>query len=624
MWFLRSWLFLLTLALTVAFGAALVSPKPPANDLAKAHSYKLDLVQHNTQMLLRLDARALIDTAVEMSRDSRIAELLEQAGARQKNADALKARSDAVAMKLLGQVPAAARPELCIMVDYRGKQISRIDPEHTRFVAGRDGLAGYPLVEAALRGYLRDDTWSINGRLYVVAAAPVISRGRNRYVGALIVGQEVNKDYAAQLKKRLLASEVPFLANIELAFFLRGKQLSSTVASKTIQRLPRRFSEGRKELIKVGRSPAFALRDGKNRHIVVMAPLPGSATAHDAFYALMTPAPPPTALFGTLSRLSGKDFNLGIWLLVGGLFVVVLVISLFIAQVEAGGPVNRLLDDVRRLHRSDISTIADHKHPARTREIAKLINELVDKASGKKEEGRVIDRILGDRDDDREPSRLPTSEPAGGVALGGSMPPLAGNDDAPPSMEVMEGAGLELSAGAVGMTPLTTLDEEEAPTMVKDSSPPVPEFGAEMLEMPELSPMSSDDGGGLALPPGLVLDDDEPPAPSLQVKVTTSGGGKASSAPGIGDVEPMTIPELGPLDSGPGDPDAYFHEVYDEFVKIKKSCGENIEKLSYERFATKLRKNRDSLMERYDCRDVKFRVYIKDGKAALKATPITD
>ena len=63
MWFLRTWLFLLTLALAIAFGAALVGPRPHANDLAKAHSYKLDLVQHNAHMLLRLDARSLIDTA---------------------------------------------------------------------------------------------------------------------------------------------------------------------------------------------------------------------------------------------------------------------------------------------------------------------------------------------------------------------------------------------------------------------------------------------------------------------------------------------------------------------------------------------------------------------------------
>lgn len=624
MWLLRSWIFLLTLALAAAFGAALVGPRPPTNDLVKAHSYKLDLVQHNAQMLLRLDARALLETTSQMSRDSRIAELLEQAGAKQKGADALQAKADAIAMQLLEQIPAPARPELCVLVDYRGKQISRIDPEHTKFVAGKDGLAGYPVVAAALRGFLRDDTWSINGRLYMVGAVPVVSRARNRYVGALVLGQEVDKDYAAQLKKRLLASDVPFLSKIELAFFLRGKLLSGTLDSKRIRALPRDFRKGKDSIVKVGRSAAFAIRDGARRRIVVMAPLPGAVTAHGAFYALLSPAPPPPTLFGTLKRLRGSDFTTGIWLLVAGLFVIVLVVSLLVAQMEAAGPVNKLLDDVRRLHRGEISTIADHKHAVRTREIAKLVNELVDKASEKKPESRDIDRIFADRGREAEPSHPSVAE--GGVALGGSMPPLAA--DEPPSTAAIASAGVELDGGSFGVAPLSSLDEEEAPTL-QAQGPTMPAYGEQMLEMPELAPMGGDDdngGGGLSLPPGLGFDDDEPPAPALHVKVTTSGGGKASSMPPIGDAEPLSIPELAPLDEAEAmdDPDAYFREVYQEFVKIKQSCGESTDKLSYERFAIKLRKNRDSLMERYECRDVKFRVYIKDGKAALKATPLTD
>ena len=38
-------------------------------------------------------------------------------------------------------------------------------------------------------------------------------------------------------------------------------------------------------------------------------------------------------------------------------------------------------------------------------------------------------------------------------------------------------------------------------------------------------------------------------------------------------------------------------------------------------FANKLRKNRDALMARHGCASVRFHVYIKDGKAALKASP---
>ena len=37
-----------------------------------------------------------------------------------------------------------------------------------------------------------------------------------------------------------------------------------------------------------------------------------------------------------------------------------------------------------------------------------------------------------------------------------------------------------------------------------------------------------------------------------------------------------------------------------------------------------LRKNKEQLVAKYNCRTVKFQVYVKDGKAALKATPVKD
>ncbi len=73
------------------------------------------------------------------------------------------------------------------------------------------------------------------------------------------------------------------------------------------------------------------------------------------------------------------------------------------------------------------------------------------------------------------------------------------------------------------------------------------------------------------------------------------------------------------------DPDEeYFHQVYKDFLAIKRQCGENVSSLTYERFAEKLRKNRETLVKNYSCKSVKFQVYIKDGKAALKATPVKE
>jgi hypothetical protein len=72
------------------------------------------------------------------------------------------------------------------------------------------------------------------------------------------------------------------------------------------------------------------------------------------------------------------------------------------------------------------------------------------------------------------------------------------------------------------------------------------------------------------------------------------------------------------------DETAEWRRVYDEFVRLKKECGEATEGLNFEKFKSTLRKNRDQLLQRHGCKSVKFSVYLKDGKAALKANPVRE
>jgi hypothetical protein len=64
--------------------------------------------------------------------------------------------------------------------------------------------------------------------------------------------------------------------------------------------------------------------------------------------------------------------------------------------------------------------------------------------------------------------------------------------------------------------------------------------------------------------------------------------------------------------------------VYDEFLRTKKQCDEPTEGLSFEKFQNTLRKNRDALIARHQCKRVRFSVYVKDGRASLKATPVKE
>ena len=71
------------------------------------------------------------------------------------------------------------------------------------------------------------------------------------------------------------------------------------------------------------------------------------------------------------------------------------------------------------------------------------------------------------------------------------------------------------------------------------------------------------------------------------------------------------------------DPDAqHWHETYDRFKELKGQLGEPADKISFEKFAAKLKKNRADLLAKHSCKGVRFSVYEKEGKAAIKATAI--
>jgi hypothetical protein len=71
------------------------------------------------------------------------------------------------------------------------------------------------------------------------------------------------------------------------------------------------------------------------------------------------------------------------------------------------------------------------------------------------------------------------------------------------------------------------------------------------------------------------------------------------------------------------DPDeSHWRETYDRFCELKEQLGESADRISFERFAAKLKKNRAELVAKHNCKGVRFSVYEKEGKAAIKAAAI--
>ncbi len=63
-------------------------------------------------------------------------------------------------------------------------------------------------------------------------------------------------------------------------------------------------------------------------------------------------------------------------------------------------------------------------------------------------------------------------------------------------------------------------------------------------------------------------------------------------------------------------------QMYADFVAAKVRCGESLTDLSFETFCEEILGGKHNITRDQGCRDVSFRVHVKDGRATLRATPV--
>ena len=224
----------------------------------------------------------------------------------------------------------------------------------------------------------------------------------------------------------------------------------------------------------------------------------------------------------------------------------------------------------------------------------------------------------------------------------GTEPPLPGRDELPAG-PITEPAPVMRPADH-GLPTITPGRPTTAPPMASTPTPPVStastapppaEFGPPgrggTFSPPARAAQSSTFGKPYAPPPASATVPAPPPlkpptpAPARHATPVVN---TPISRPPTGVPSPTSMPSpprpgaTVPAPSAASDDpkEAAYHDIFEEFLQVKAACGEPTENLTFDRFAAKLRKNeRDLKKNRPDIRDVEFTVYVKDGKAALKA-----
>lgn len=112
-----------------------------------------------------------------------------------------------------------------------------------------------------------------------------------------------------------------------------------------------------------------------------------------------------------------------------------------------------------------------------------------------------------------------------------------------------------------------------------------------------------------------------PPAPAQAVKPAPPSEDKSVALRLDALVPPGTASASG-MSRLTDEEEEHFREVFAKFIETRKQCGENTNDLTYERMLGTLHKHRDQILQsRPDAKGVRFTVYTKEGKAALKAAP---
>ncbi|HET6149368.1 MAG TPA: MXAN_5187 family protein [Polyangia bacterium] len=583
MFLTKIWFILIALAAGVAVTVALVAPRPAVQRLAALEGQRLDRAQYAAEQMLKVDAHKWIDRVSKLGRDAIISESLDSAT---RGAGEINVIHRTVQDRFHALIPDLASGGIgaLVAVDNKGRVVARAgenDKEYGDYVGGAEVVAD------ALRGYLSDDVWGMGGRLLRVAAAPVLSKGRDRIVGALYVGAETGDGFVERLKKNL---------DVDVALFLRGKPIAATGYPGLLAPLPEIIGQHSKEIEEVKRTPALSFTAGNDQLLVVAAPFPGQAGQQQAFYALIGKQPANSDLGALLKQTSSNDLKWGNfpWIpLAGGVFLAI-VIGLFLQRREGESPLRRLRQELKQLAHGDILKIQDSHYGGHFGGLARDVNAAIERfthapTAPSEMASKDLNAILGDS--------------AGGKAfdLPGPGSVFAGPSSSP-----------SYPPPPAGISPA----QSSARSPASFPPPPPPSFAPP--PPPSFAPP----------PPASFL---PPPPPSFAPPPPFS----ASSIAGVataGDSGPPwgTLPahaldaDAMPGLAGDTDEDTHYKTIFDDFVATKRECGESIAGLTLDKFKDKLRGNRDALMSKHQCRTVRFAVYVKDGRAALKATPIRD
>jgi hypothetical protein len=649
----RIWYVILAILLAAAYYVVSLAVGQYNRRNAAAMDETLKADSQVVSWAMQVDARRRLDVLLLAAVDPAIGKALKGANgkeavpppSKEEGAKALRAFND--------KLPAEYKNDVLFVADREGRLVSQIGYDQVGAYPEFE-LGGYAAVFDALHGFLRDDTWVWGGRIARVVTRPVEDEVGQPPLGAVIGLRWVDKGFAKEIGKR---------TRTNIAFFALGQNVASAASTEGFEEQSlealgadlKAVAED-KQFKESGRTDVRPLGDDKGG--VLFVRLPGDGWELGAGFAV---ARQKVAIAGPLGFINGADDqdkrNVKLWIVAAIVFGAS-VFGILFSFLEHSSPMGEMKRQADKLKKGEIDVLQLPRFRAGFRQIATDINmgiqRVVEKGGGTARKPADLESILGPvpaqpsmsafsfpmNDGSAPPQTAPNMGPAFNQSSAANQSSTNNNNrfpgppgppaGAPPAAPSRPGANPTVPS-AVGSRPQLG-GTGAGVAMAGGVNPPTFPGSDRTMAMPGAPPGHAGPPPPFNPPPAMQAPAAGGPAMAPAPKAPFTADARVAAKPLGKDEDEQTMVAQPSADliaatgghSATADPAAEWHQVYEEFLRTKRECNEPTDGLTFEKFQQTLKKNRDALMQRHGCKRVKFSVYIKEGRASLKATPVRE
>ena len=339
----RAWYVILALLLAAAYYVVslAVGQYNRRNQAASDETVRAD--SQVVSWAMQVDARKRADTLILSSSDQLVKALGKANGPTTAPAKDIPADAKDEAAKALRtfneKLPAEYRHDALMVTDRDGRLVAQINYDQLN-AAPEFELGGYPAVNDALHGFIRDDTWVLGGKLARIVTRPIEGEVGQPPLGAVVGIKWVDNAFAKEIGRRTRTTIAFFTLGQKVASAaLEGGGLDDNVFDGNLASEFAKLMDD-KDFKSTGRTDVRPLPEDKGGVIYVR--IPGDAWDLGAGFAVARPKVFISSPMGFVQGADDQDKrNVKLWLVA----VVILgaaLIGIFFSYLEHSMPMREL------------------------------------------------------------------------------------------------------------------------------------------------------------------------------------------------------------------------------------------------------------------------------------------